>query len=207
MFISFPNTNASAPTRRKTKRDSALVFLVLESDGTVSITNSCTNAVEFFLSNGTLTSNGLHAQVTLANVTTGLADFTFGPDNSLDIETTFSVPGDVLTWSNGLFTGGQAIFAFPLSGEGFVVVVFNGIIPAGYAQITLSDMILGGAAANSGKYAPHMSFSDANKFSLCCSAQLDVFCRASLEFGGGNVYNWKLSNSDFLRVFTHHGNC
>jgi hypothetical protein len=156
--------------------------------------------------NGTLTSNGLYAQVTLAKVTAGLADLTFGPDNSLDIETTFSVPGGVLTWSNGLFTGGQAIFAFPLSGEGLVVVVFNGIIPAGYAQLTLSGMGLGGAAANSGKYAPHMPFSDANKFSLCCSAQLDVFYRASLEFGGGNVCNRKLSNFVFLRVFIRDSN-
>jgi hypothetical protein len=103
------------------------------------------------LSNGTLTANGLYAQVTPASVTAGAADLTFGPENASGIETTFSAPGGVLTWSNGLFTGREAIFAFQTSGAGLVIVIFDGVVPSGYTQITLTAMISGGAAAISGK--------------------------------------------------------
>jgi hypothetical protein len=125
---------------------------MLDSDGTVSITNSCPNALDFYLSNGTLTANGLYAQVAQANVTAGSADFTFGPDNPTNIEGSFSVSGGVLTWSNVQFSGGEAGFAFPTSGQGLVMVVFNGVLPPGYTAISLTAMSSGGAAAASGMF-------------------------------------------------------
>jgi hypothetical protein len=126
---------------------------MLDSDGTVSITNSCANALDFYLSNGTLTANGLYAQVTQANVTAGSAAFTFGPDNLSDIEGSFSAQGDALTWSNIQFSGGKAGFAFPTSGQGLVMVVFNGVLPPGYTAISLTAMSSGGAGAASGMFS------------------------------------------------------
>lgn len=128
---------------------------MLNPDGTVSVTPSCTNALTFYLSNGTLTAAGLYAQVSPTNVSLGSADFAFGPDNPADIEGSFAAPGGILSWDNIAFDNGQAMFAFPTSGQGLVVAVFNGVLPDGYAEVELSVMASGGTAASSGLCFPY----------------------------------------------------
>jgi len=147
MLITFPSTNSSLPFRRKTKRSNPAVYLILNSDGTVSVTDNCSDALLFWISNGTLTANGLYAQVTPAIVTSvGMANFTFGPNNPSDLEGAFSYPGGEITWSNALFTGVEAEFAFPTSGVGLVIVIFNGNLPLGYTPITLTAIMTDGSA-------------------------------------------------------------
>jgi hypothetical protein len=132
-----------------------MVFLLLGPDRTVSITNSCANAVNFALTNDhRLTADGLYAFVPPANVTAGSSHFTFGQDNPANIEGNFSSLGGDLMWSNPAFSGGQAIFGFPSSGVGLVIVIFNGSLPPGYSAPTFSVLMTGSQQAAAGMCSP-----------------------------------------------------
>jgi len=69
---------------------------------------------------------------------TGFAELTFGPNNALNVETTFSTAGGVLAWSNPAFLLGQALFGIPLTLDGVVVLSWNTPLPAGYLGIQLN---------------------------------------------------------------------
>jgi hypothetical protein len=156
-YITFVNKNTSSSPNRKHKRDSQLVFLKLDPDGTVSITNSCTSAAIFTLTTYLRVSVGdLFAFVSPANVTAGSSDFTFGVDDPANIEGNFSAPTGVPTWNNDLFVGGEAIFGFPTSDSGLVIVSFNGSLPHGYFEPAFSLLLTNSLAALAGMYCTHI---------------------------------------------------
>jgi hypothetical protein len=147
-YITFINTNTSSNQKRKHKRDSKLVFLKLNPNGTVSITNSCISAAIFTLTpDHRLRIGELYAFVSPTNASEGLSDFTFGPANPANIEGSFTAPGEVLSWSNNLFVQDQAIFGILNSGSGPVIVSFNRPLPSGYFSPVISLLMMNSAAA------------------------------------------------------------
>ncbi|KAE8446976.1 hypothetical protein EG329_011458 [Mollisiaceae sp. DMI_Dod_QoI] len=133
----FQNVTRSA---NQQKRDlPPPVYLLLNPDDTVSVVDSCASAPMFTINyNGTLSINGLFAQATNEQILSGSMQLTFGPDSTSSdvVETKFSFPNNVLTWTNVNFNtpDHQAIFAFPDSGTGDVLVVFDTAtpLPPGY---------------------------------------------------------------------------
>ena len=149
--------NSAVPGKRQLDR---LSFLKVNIDGTVSRINTCSSASIFFLgTNGQLTSNGLTAFATTGDIVNGISDFTFGSDEPANIQTTFSLPGDVLEWNNNAFTGNQAIFAFPPTPPFVLNAIFDGTVPDGYTEMSFQLLAFGSVEAAEGTFeSSHLTF-------------------------------------------------
>ncbi|CZT12740.1 uncharacterized protein RCO7_10899 [Rhynchosporium graminicola] len=118
------------------KRAMEKVYLVLDVNGTVSITDQCSEAVIFTIgTDKRLRVGGVTAYATPSDIALGNSPFRFGPSDSANVEQDFTYPNSFLSWDNNSFPGDHhAVFGFPSSGQGIVVAAYDGTVPPGYTE-------------------------------------------------------------------------
>ncbi len=123
---------------RKAKRALEEFYLMIGENGGISFSQNRLDAAVFTVGGDEkLTADGLVAFATPAEVIAGGTDFKIGAEDIANFETAFTFPAGLLSWDNPSFTNaGHAIFGFPDSGVGNIIVSFDGTLPPGYSEVT-----------------------------------------------------------------------
>ncbi|PBP18257.1 hypothetical protein BUE80_DR010753 [Diplocarpon rosae] len=132
------------PKRKRQNVDAGRVYLLLESDGRVSVTSECSEALIFNIATDLrLRARGLAAYTTQLEIDAGGAFFHLGPEGTDGIYDSFARGTSTLDWYNLLFpsSGNRAIFGYPNSGTGNVWVSFDGTLPSGYTEYQFSVVL------------------------------------------------------------------